>query len=117
MSNFQTAAAAALPAFYETFGKPVTYSRDGEADITALDMILSEEEGTFEDVGGIIIPIKNRFGTIKQVDLDFGAGAVPPARGDTITTAAGEIFDLEGDDPGEKLNDTDEWKLSLSKAG
>lgn len=117
MSVFRTAAQAALPSFYTTFAEKITYSRNGETDLVGLDMILSEESAEFETVGDVIIPIKSFFGTIKKIDIDFGSGPVSPVRGDKITTEAGVIYNIEGENPAQEIKDTDEFKIALMRSG
>ena len=83
MSVFSVAALAARQIHYTTFGEKdgVTYSRNGETPITNLDIILSEEDGDFEQVADLFIPTKKVTGTIKKAELDFGSGPVVPAVG------------------------------------
>jgi hypothetical protein len=106
---FQTAAKAALPAFYTLAGELVTYKRGAaQVQLTALrnrqgaDMV--DSQGVYARAGRLEF-------TFKQADLVLGGSAAEPQRGDTITDAAGVVYDVQADV--ERLEDTAEWRVPV----
>jgi len=106
-SIFQTAAKAAIPAFYAVGGEIVTYTRGSNTvELTGTRNRLSTDalqtDGVYTRVGRLEF-------TCKQADLDFGAGATDPQRGDTITDADGVVYDVQDDF--EPLEQSGEWRI------
>lgn len=109
LSPFQTAAAAALPAFYALAGEVITYTRlAATATITALR---NRQGVDGVDVQGVYARASRLEFVFKQADLVLGGNAAEPARGDTITDAAGRVYDVQAD--AEQLDDTAEWRVPV----
>ncbi len=110
MSVFSTAATAARDHFYTLGGESVTYSRSGQSDLT-VTAVLSENRDEL---------------VIKAASIDFGSGAVAPARGDKITDAGGTIYRYPGPESAnvdgvpvvvkaDYLRDSAEYSIPLSE--
>lgn len=106
---FQIAAKAAIPACYTLAGEVITYARlAATATITALR---NRQGADMVDSQGVYARASRLEWTFKQADLVLGGSAVEPARGDTITDAAGVVYDVQADV--ERLEDTAEWRVPV----
>jgi hypothetical protein len=107
MGAFDTAAAATNSAFYNTFGEAVTYARSGQTSLS-ITAIRSEANASGVDAGGVMVGVVGLDFLIKVAELTYG----DPARGDTITDAAGRVYDVQADGA-EKITETSEWRLPV----
>ncbi len=106
---FQIAAKAALPAFYTLAGEVITYARlAASVTITALR---NRQGADMVDSQGVYARASRVEFTFKQADLVLGGAAAEPERGDTITDAAGIVYDVQAD--AERLEDTAEWRVPV----
>ena len=94
-SDFAAAMAQAQGPLNAAFGATITYARAGESDLTGLTARFSSER---DEV------------SLAASDIDFGAGAVAPARGDTITDADGNAYCY----PGPESVEVDGVRVELS---
>jgi hypothetical protein len=108
-SPFQTAAKAAVGAFYTTGGEAVTYARGSiDVELTAVRNRISAE---VPDTDGVFAREDRLEFQVLQATLDLGAGPVEPQRGDTITDADGRIYDVQDDF--EPLEQSGEWQIPV----
>lgn len=108
-SPFQTAAKAALPAFYTLAAELVTYKRAAaQVQLTALR---NRQGADMVDTQGVYARASRLEFTFKRADLVLGGSLAEPARGDTITDAAGVVYDVQADV--ERLEDTAEWRVPV----
>ncbi len=108
-SPFQTAAKGALPAFYVTGGESVTYTRgSNDVELTAVRSRIGTD-GLQTD--GVFTRVSRTEFRVKQADLDLGAGAIEPQRGDTIEDADGVVYDVQVDF--EALEQSAEWRIPV----
>lgn len=112
MSRFADAATAARGALRHVYGELVTYKRSGETDITALTAMVSRQSVLVENDTGVFTRRVMDEVTILESELDFGAGAVPPARGDIIVDTDAEEYRYANEEA-EFLRDTDEWRIPV----
>ena len=109
-SAFETAAKATLAQIYALGGKSFTYTRGAYTkSLTMLPpsagmTVLSTEGVRARSIGGEFI--------CKKADLVLNSGVVEPARGDTVTSAAGTVYDVVD---WEELVDTAEWRISVKE--
>lgn len=105
---FQVAAKAALPAFYTLAGVVCTYTR--AAATVSLTMLPPPAGQQIIDAQGVRGRSLGGEFTCKKADLILSGAATAPARGDTITDAAGAVWDILD---WEELADTAEWRISV----
>lgn len=93
MSVLQAGFETLLDTMIAQNGEPIVYRRgDLNADIQA---VRGESEfDRLESDGESRTLMKSVDWIMRLSDLDFGSGPVEPERGDTITTADGQVFDL-----------------------
>lgn len=108
-SPFQTAAKAALPAFRAVFGESVTYTRDALS--VALTAIRNSQGTDVLDTQGVYARAGRTEFLVKVADLVLGGAAAEPAHGDTITDAAGVVYDVGAD--WKLLEDTAEYRVPV----
>lgn len=95
------------------FGDPVTYTRPGETPLTGLTAARTENSQDFEEASGGLILLEGETAFLfEQSAINFGPGAVPPARGDTITDAASAVYTLQSFFPG---TDSRAWTVIAKK--
>jgi hypothetical protein len=107
--NFNTAAAAANPAFYNTFGETVTVSRTGSTSFT-MTAIREDESARGQDAAGFMVKVVDVGFVCKAADYTYGA----PAHGDKITDAAGRVYDVQVDGV-QKIPETVELKIPVAE--
>jgi len=111
MSEFSELASEALPIFQEVFGDPVTYSRGN--DSVPITAIKNSDAVDIIDSDNVRVKSIAKDFAIKASDIDFGAGAVAPARGDLITDANGKVYDVRDDS--RYIDDSAEWKIPVEQ--
>ena len=110
--DFSTLATAALPHFYSGFGGPITYSRDG-ADSASITAIHGSQGVDVVDESGAYTKITREDFTLKKADLVVSGSTIVPKRGDTITDADANEYDVT--DEAQDLHETDEWIIPVHK--
>ena len=96
-------------------GELATYRRRGETDIT---VTLVRQRNVYQSLaiadGRANLMVVPQDWTVRPAEIDFGDGAVEPADGDRIITAAGEVYELAARDgePSHRLVDLNTaWRL------
>jgi hypothetical protein len=111
LTPWQTAVRAHRAPFYTMDGEEVTYARgENSVELTAIKL----DQGVMvDDVEGVKALVWDLAFMVKAADLVFGSNTVTPQRGDTITDAAGVVYDVQGDP--RHLEDSDEWQIPVQK--
>lgn len=95
MSDFSSHFANAQQHFKFAFGEEVTWARG--SDTVALTAVPDTGEMEIDTGNGILEVTHTTTFDIVAADLAIAAAEVRPARGDTITTAAGIVYRAEGE--------------------
>ena len=108
---YQTAARAAKAAFRTAGGETVTYAR-GE-DSVSLAAIRLDRGADVVDTEGVYSRATEIAFYVDQADLVLDEVEVEPARGDTITDAAGRVYDVQ--EGWDRLDESAEWLIPVQE--
>lgn len=111
-SPFETAAKAAILPIYAQFGKACTYTRPSNGYTVSLTMLPPGAGLQIVNADGVRARSTGGEFICKKADLKLNSVAVEPARGDTITAAGGQVYDVS---TWEELIDTAEWRITASE--
>ena len=113
MSIFSQAMAAALPTFYAAFGRTVAYSRPSTGQSVSLVGRFAKNTVDMVDENGLHLRAESEDLYVRQADLALGGAAAVPARGDTVTDADGNLYDVQAGQA--ELRDSAEWRIPLRR--
>lgn len=111
LTPYQTAARASRAAFYTAGGETVTYAR-GESSVE-LSAVRLDRGVMLEDTEGVKSRGTDIAFLIETADLVFGSVDVEPRRSDTITDAAGRVYDVQ--EGWEELRESAEWQIPVQE--
>jgi len=111
LTPWQTAVQGHRAPFYAMDGETVTYARgESECEMTGIKL---DQGVVVEDADGVKTLAYELAWLFRKADLLFGSVAVTPQRGDTVTDAAGTVYDVQGD--ARELEDSDEWQVPVQR--
>jgi hypothetical protein len=111
VSRFADAATAARGALRHVFGELIDYKR-GSDTISGITAMVSRQDVVVESDTGVYTRKVMDEITVLASDLDFGSGAVDPARGDIVTDAEAVSYRVANEEV-EYLRDTAEWRIPV----
>jgi hypothetical protein len=85
-----------------------TYDRKNETQITDLQLAEGRTTGEMIENYNLLTPESTSVWYVKQVDIDFGSGVVPPRSGDKVTSSDGTVYKVIAWEPNQSNID---WRL------